>query len=197
MSIASLGRSLAGGALREPIAPLSSQEQKNAKASPKTEAVNELKDTQVVTDVEKTLARVVEEEPKKASIAETDIASAVDQFQKLMRRNSVEFSASGPLSRPELTIVDSVNNIDFERAIPPEALREHIFELRMDFVEGLKADRISVDTSSPLGNQVIVIKESINDMEFVRQLPSTLNQERLDGLIAFASEQGFSFEGVA
>ena len=42
-----------------------------------------------------------------------------------------------------------------------------------------------------------MIKDSINDVEFVRHLPRRLNQERLDGLIAFASEQGFNFEAVA
>ena len=201
MSIASLGRSLAGAALRDPVAPLSGQEQRNGRAAPKTESVTELMDTQVVTDVEKTLTRSVTPEQSAPKVSptpsETDVASAVDQFQKLMRRNSVEFSATGPLSRPELTIVDHINKIDFERALPPAALKEHLFELRQDFIAGLQADRISVDTSSPLSSRVIVIKDSINDVEFVRHLPRRLNQERLDGLIAFASEQGFNFEAVA
>jgi hypothetical protein len=200
MSIASLGRSLAGAALRDPVAPLSAQEQRNARAAPKTEAVTELADTQVVTDVEKTLTKSVQPEQQQrpsVAVSEADVASAVDQFQKLMRRNSVEFSATGPLSRPELTIVDHINKIDFERALPPAALKEHLFELRQDFIAGLQADRISVDASSPLSSRVIVIKDNINDVEFVRHLPRRLNQERLDGLIAFASEQGFNFETVA
>ena len=198
MSIASLGRSLAGAALRDPVAPLSAQEQRSGRAAPKTETVNELVDTQVVTDVEKTLAKTVNAEPSAAvRPTEADVASTVEQFQNLMRRNSVEFNAKGPLSRPELTIVDHINKIDFERALPPAALKEHLFELRQDFIAGLQSDRISVDASSPLSSRVIVIKESINDVEFVRHLPRRLNQERLNGLIAFASEQGFNFEAVA
>ena len=200
MSIASLGRSLAGAALRDPVAPLSAQEQRSGRAAPKTESATELRDAQVVTDVEKTLTRSVEQEaPRTQMVApsETDVAGAVEQFQNLMRRNSVEFSATGPLSRPELTIVDHINKIDFERALPPAALKEHLFELRQDFLSGLQADRISVDASSPISSRVIVIKDSINDVEFVRHLPRRLNQERLDGLIAFASEQGFNFEAVA
>lgn len=202
MSIASLGRSLAGASLRDPVAPLSGQEQRNARSAPKTESVTELMDTQVVTDVEKTLTRSVTTQAQSApkvtmAPSESDVASAVDQFQNLMRRNSVEFSATGPLSRPELTIVDHINKIDFERALPPAALKEHLFELRQDFIAGLQADKISVDTSSPLSSRVIVIKDSINDVEFVRHLPRRLNQDRLDGLIAFASEQGFNFEAVA
>lgn len=203
MSIASLGRTLAGASLRDPVAPLSAQDQRNTRSAAKTESVTELMDTQVVTDVEKTLTRSVTPEAqqpkpqKQPAPSESDVASAVEQFQNLMRRNSVEFSATGPLSRPELTIVDHINKIDFERALPPAALKEHLFELRQDFLAGLQADKISVDTSSPLSSRVIVIKDSINDVEFVRHLPRRLNQERLDGLIAFASEQGFNFAAVA
>jgi len=125
------------------------------------------------------------------------VATAVEQFQTLMQRNRVEFSATGPLSRPELTIVDNVNNIDFERDIPPEALKEMLFELRMDFQESLKSDHISVDNSTPFSSRVVVIKENINSVEFVRHLPYRYNQERLDALMTCASEQGFSFEAVA
>jgi hypothetical protein len=224
-SISSLGRALAAPSLREPVAPLSVSEQR-AVTAPKTSTPTELRDAQVVTDVEKTLARATDPraESKRAaqrpaqtsaqsataasaaalapatstpSFQAEDVASAVEQFQSLMQRNRVEFSATGPLSRPELTIVDHVNNIDFERDIPPEALKEMLFELRMDFQESLKSDHISVDNSTPFSSRVVVIKESINSVEFVRHLPYRYNQERLDALMTFASEQGFSFEAVA
>ena len=218
-SISSLGRALAAPSLREPVAPLSATEQRAATA-PKTSTATELRDAQVVTDVEKTLARATDSRPEGKSAAKSaaavlpqpaasssaqptpsfqaeDVASAVEQFQSLMQRNRVEFSATGPLSRPELTIVDNVNNIDFERDIPPEALKEMIFELRMDFQESLKADHISMDNSTPFSSRVVVIKESINSVEFVRHLPYRYNQERLDALMTFASEQGFNFEAVA
>jgi hypothetical protein len=212
-SISSLGRALAAPSLREPVAPLSASEQR-ASTTPKTSTPTELRDAQVVTDVEKTLARVTDpraegaQPPQRSLLNPTaptptpsfqaeDVASAVEQFQSLMQRNRVEFSATGPLSRPELTIVDHVNNIDFERDIPPEALKEMIFELRMDFQESLKADNVSVDNSTPFNSRVVVIKENINSVEFVRHLPYRYNQERLDALMTFASEQGFNFEAVA
>ena len=145
MSIASLGRSLAGAALRDPVAPLSAQEQRSGRAAPKTESATELRDAQVVTDVEKTLTRSVEQEaPRTQMVApsETDVAGAVEQFQNLMRRNSVEFSATGPLSRPELTIVDHINKIDFERALPPPPSRS----------TSLSSARTSSQASKPTGS---------------------------------------------
>ena len=42
-----------------------------------------------------------------------------------------------------------------------------------------------------------MIKESINETEFIRHLPKEITDERVKNLMAFAQEQGFDFETVA
>ena len=193
MSISSLGRTLASPSLREPISSNQAAEAKNSAAV----KVTDLAPTQVAQSVERPTTQPYERPPEPKPQVERSLVDEILQFQDLMQRNSVEFAASGPLSSPELKIVDHVNNIDFEREIPPEAFKERIFELREDFVETLSSDNISFDTSAPLSRMVLVIKENINETEFVRQLPRSINDERVRNLIAFASEQGFNFNAVA
>jgi hypothetical protein len=195
MSISSLGRTLASPSLREPVSSNQAAEAKNSAAG----KVTDLAPTQVTQSVERPTTQPYERssEPKPQALVERSLVDEIQQFQDLMQRNSVEFAASGPLSSPELKIVDHVNNIDFEREIPPQAFKERIFELREDFVETLSSDNISFDTSAPLSRMVLVIKENINETEFVRQLPRSINDERVRNLIAFASEQGFNFNAVA
>ena len=197
-SISSLGRTLATPNLREPVAQVSMSEI-NAKMKKSAAKVTELPESKTVQEVNKAQVSVNEKvNVNTSSTSNTQqVVDEVQRFQELMRRNNVKFDASGPLSRPELTIVDRVNNIDFEREIPPEALKEQIFELREDFLSNLSADNISIDVSESLSNMVVVIKENINETEFIRHLPKEITDERVKNLMAFAQEQGFDFETVA
>ena len=197
MSISVLGRSLAGPNLREPVAQVSISEI-NSKIKKSGAKVNELPDSKTVQDVQKSQVSVNE---KLNAVQEQSnskqVVDEVQRFQDLMRRNNIKFDASGPLNRPEFTIVDHVNNMDFEREIPPEALKERIFELREDFINDLSADNISIDVSESLSNMVVIIKESINETEFIRHLPKDLTDERVQNLMTFAQERGFDFEAIA
>jgi hypothetical protein len=198
MSISSLGRSIASPNLREPVAQVSLSEI-NAKIKKSGAKVTELPDRKTVQEIDK--AQVSANEKINASQGDIQntlqVVDEVQRFQDLMRRNDIKFDASGPLSRPEFTIVDRVNNIDFEREIPPEALKKRIFELREDFISDLSADNISIDVSDSLSNMVVIIKESINETEFIRHLPSEITDQRVKNLMAFAQDQGFDFEAVA
>jgi hypothetical protein len=122
---------------------------------------------------------------------------SAERLVEMLGGNTFELSPSGPLSRPDFTVIDRVNNIDFERAIPPQALRDRIFELREAYIADLSKDTISFDSSSPLGRRVLVIKENINETEFVRQLPASYNEDRVGFLTSFANERGFDFEATA
>jgi hypothetical protein len=198
MSISSLGRSIASPNLREPIAQVSLSEI-NAKIKKSGAKVTELPDRKTVQEIDK--AQVFVNDKTSANQSENQntqqVVDEVQRFQDLMRRNDVKFDASGPLNRPEFTIVDRVNNIDFEREIPPEALKKRIFELREDFINDLSSDSISIDVSDSLSNMVVIIKESINETEFIRHLPKEITDERVKNLMSFAQEQGFDFEAVA
>lgn len=196
MSISSLGRSIASPNLREPVAQVSLSEI-NAKIKKSGAKVTELPDRKTVQEIDK--AQVFANDKTRANQSQNtqQVVDEVQRFQDLMRRNDIKFDASGPLSRPEFTIVDRVNNIDFEREIPPEALKKRIFELREDFINDLSSDNISIDVSESLSNMVVVIKESINQTEFIRHLPKEITDERVKNLMSFAQEQGFGFEAVA
>ena len=203
MSISSLGRAMIAPSLREPVSPLANQG-RALNTSNATET--ELKPTQVTQDVARSRGGRTDSRNSSSTSQFTqqirrDEASAVrqsaDQMAEIMERNNFELSPSGPLSRPDFKIIDQVNNIDFERAIPPQALRDRIFELREDFIADLSRDRISFDSASPLGRRVLVIKENINETEFVRHIPSSYNDERFSYLTSFASERGFDFEATA
>jgi len=203
MSISSLGRAMIAPALREPVSPLmnTSRSQQNRTATP-----NELQPTQVAPDVvgarksrtesnserPSTSAPQVQRDPNQPS----PIRESADQMVEVLERNSFQLTPSGPLNRPDFQVIDQVNNIDFERAIPPRALRDRIYELREDFIADLSRDRISFDSASPLGRRVLVIKESLNQTEFVRQIPASFNDERFTYLSPFASERGFDFEAM-
>ena len=203
MSISSLGRAMIAPSLREPVSPLANH---NRTQTAVNATQSELKPTQVTQDVSgarggRTEGRSAALTPRKAPQARQDAPSPIqksaDQMVEVLERNSFELSPTGPLSRPDFKVIDQVNNIDFERAIPPQALRDRIFELREDFIADLSRDRISFDSASPLGRRVLVIKESINETEFVRHIPSSFNEERFSYLTSFASERGFDFEATA
>ena len=210
MSISSLGRALAVPSLREPVAPTSANEV-NSIMKKSSAVKTELAATQVASETNRaqgsqseytrpdltTSKQTSADTSTKNAGKRTSVFGEIQRFQDLMRRNSVKFDASGPLSSPELTIVDRVNNIDFEREIPPEAMKKRIFELREDYIANLSSDNISVDVSGPLNQMVLTIKENINQTEFVRHLPKSINDDRVQNLMAFASEQGFTFEAVA
>ena len=178
MSISSLGRSIAGASLREPVSPLSASE----RLSQATKASQDLAETQVTQEVTASADARVEEAPQRntAELFETpesqqkvedqSTADAVAEMTELLHKRNVTISASGPLNRPDFKVIDRVNNIDFERAIPPQNLRNRVFEMREAFIADLSKDTISFDTTSPLGRRVIVIKENINETEFVLSL---------------------------
>lgn len=203
MSISSLGRALAGPSLREPVSPLTSSE----RLAQSNRAANELNDTQVAPEVnegakgrsENTTQKMTIEAFEQSQSVDLDksTSDAVEEMTELLHKRSVDMSVSGPLNRPDFKVIDRVNNIDFERAIPTQALRDRIFQMREDFIADLSKDTISFDSSSPLGRRVIVIKENINETEFVRHLPKSYNMERVEHLVSFATERGFNFEAVA
>ena len=203
MSISSLGRSLAGPSLREPVSPLSASE----RLQQSTQASSDLNDTQVTQSVSESANAQVETSTQKASQAfeqanaeaqaEANNTDPVEKMTELLQKRSVDMSVNGPLNRPDFKVIDRVNNIDFERAIPSQAFRERVFEMREAFISDLSKDNISFDSSSPLGKRVIVIKENINETEFVRHLPRTYNAERVQHLVSFASERGFAFQATA
>ncbi len=203
MSISSLGRSLAGPSLREPVSPLSASD----RLQQSTAATSDLKETQVTQKVtESSEAKVETSTQKTKQIFEHKVSSSsedqpksdpVEEMTELLQKRSIDVSASGPLNRPDFKVIDRVNNIDFERAIPPQAFREKVFEMREAFISDLSKDNISFDSASPLGKRVIVIKENINQTEFVRHLPRSYNAERVEHLVSFASERGFSFQATA
>ena len=203
MSISSLGRAIVAPSLREPVSPLNH----NARSQAVTAAQNELKLTQVAPDVAGARGGRTENEPERSSTQQqtqrikkdqpSRIRESADQMAEMLDRNNFELTPSGPLSRPDFKVIDQVNNIDFERAIPPQALRDRIYKLREDFIADLSQDRISFDSSSPLGRRVLVIKENLNETEFVRHLPASYNDERVSYLSSFASERGFDFEATA
>ena len=203
MSISSLGRALAGPGLREPVSPLTSSE----RLAQSTRAANGLNDTQFAHEVSEgtrgrsenasqKMTNELYELPKSVDL-DKSTSDAVEEMTELLQKGNVDMSASGPLNRPDFKVIDRVNNIDFERAIPTQALRDRIFQMREDFIADLSKDNITFDSSSPLGRRVIVIKESINETEFVRHLPKSYNMERVEHLVSFASERGFNFEAVA
>lgn len=203
MSISSLGRSLAGPSLREPVSPLSASE----RLQQSTQASSDLNDTQVTQSVSESSNAQVDSSTQKASQAfeqagaeaqaEAKNTDPVEKMTELLQKRSVDMSVNGPLNRPDFKVIDRVNNIDFERAIPSQAFRERVFEMREAFISDLSKDNISFDSSSPLGKRVIVIKENINETEFVRHLPRTYNAERVQHLVSFASERGFAFQATA
>lgn len=203
MSISSLGRSLAGPSLREPVSPLSASE----RLQQSTQAASDLNDTQVAQGVSESSSAQVETSTQKPNQAfEQANAEAqaekvpndpVEEMTELLQKRSIDMSVNGPLNRPDFKVIDRVNNIDFERAIPSQAFRERVFEMREAFISDLSKDNISFDSSSPLGKRVIVIKENINETEFVRHLPRSYNAERVQHLVSFASERGFAFQATA
>ena len=203
MSISSLGRAMIAPSLREPVSPLAGNQRAQVAQNA---AQTDLKSTQVTQDVAggrggRAERRAPSPAPQTAQpIRQNDpspIRESADQMVEVLERNSFELSPSGPLSRPDFRVIDQVNNIDFERAIPPRALRDRIFELREDFIADLSRDRISFDSASPLGRRVLVIKESLNETEFVRHIPASFNDDRFSYLTSFASERGFDFEATA
>jgi len=198
MSISSLGRAMIAPSLREPVSPLVTN---NRAQSQRTSTQTELKPTQVARDVSETRGGSVEGRSAQTAQRRSDepspIQESANQMVEILERNSFELSPSGPLSRPDFKVIDQVNNIDFERVIPPQALRDRIYELREDFIADLSRDRISFDSASPLGRRVLVIKENINETEFVRHIPASYNDERFSYLTSFASERGFDFEATA
>ena len=204
MSISSLGRSLAGPSLREPVSPLSASE----RLQQSTQSVSDLNGTQVTQRVSESSSAQVEtstQKPNQAiekfnAEAQAEAAAAndpVEEMTELLQKRSIDMSVNGPLNRPDFKVIDRVNNMDFERAIPSQAFRERVFEMREAFISDLSKDNISFDSSSPLGKRVIVIKENINETEFVRHLPRTYNTERVQHLVSFASERGFAFQATA
>ena len=203
MSISSLGRSLAGPSLREPVSPLSASE----RLQQSTQASSDLNDTQVTQSVSESANAQIESSTQKAfqafeqanaeAQAEAKNTDPVEKMTELLQKRSIDMSVNGPLNRPDFKVIDRVNNIDFERAIPSQAFRERVFEMREAFISDLSKDNISFDSSSPLGKRVIVIKENINETEFVRHLPRTYNAERVQHLVSFASERGFAFQATA
>jgi hypothetical protein len=201
MSISSLGRAIVAPSLREPVSPLS-----NARSQANTAAQNELKPTQVAPEVVSASGGRTQTEPERSPAQQqvnqqkdqpSRVRESADQMAEMLHRNNFELTPSGPLSRPDFKVIDQVNNIDFERAIPPQALRDRIYKLREDFIADLSQDRISFDSASPLGRRVLVIKESLNETEFVRHIPASYNDERVAYLSSFASERGFDFEATA
>ena len=202
MSISSLGRAIVAPSLREPVSPLN-----NARSQANTAAQNELKPTQVAPEVVSASGGRTQTEPDRSSAHQQQVAQqreqpsrvreSADQMAEMLHRNNFELTPSGPLSRPDFKVIDQVNNIDFERAIPPQALRDRIYKLREDFIADLSQDRISFDSSSPFGRRVLVIKESLNETEFIRHIPASYNDERVAYLSSFASERGFDFEATA
>lgn len=205
MSISSLGRNLAGPSLREPVSPLTSTASERLQQS--TKVSTDLKSTQVTQTVSESANAQVESTQQKPiselfkrpepSSTEQETVDPIEKMTELLQKRSVDMSATGPLNRPDFKVIDRVNNIDFERAIPPQAFRERVFEMREAFISDLSKDNISFDSSSPIGRRVIVIKESINDREFVRHLPRSYNSERVEHLVSFASERGFNFQATA
>jgi hypothetical protein len=204
MTISSLGRAFAGPALREPVSPLSSSTERLEQTNRAANGLNETQVTQEVTQGAKgridssagKMSSEAYEQPASVEL-EQSTSDAVAEMTELLQKRSVDMSVTGPLNRPDFKVIDRVNNIDFERAIPTSALRDRIFEMREDFIADLSKDTISFDSSSPLGRRVIVIKENINETEFVRHLPRSYNMERVEHLVSFASERGFNFEAVA
>ena len=202
MSISSLGRAIVAPSLREPVSPLNN----SLRSQAVTAVQNELKPTQVAPDVVGARGGRTEAEPERSATQQqrtqqrdstTRIRESADQMAEMLHRNNFELTPSGPLSRPDFKVIDQVNNIDFERAIPPQALRDRIYKLREDFIADLSQDRISFDSSSPLGRRVLVIKESLNETEFVRHIPASYNDERVAYLSSFVSGRGFDFEATA
>lgn len=195
MSIKSLGRAMAAPSLREPVSQQSNAELGKYKAKIKESAAQQAAPEQAVHRTNK--AENVRVERKEETTTQSPSAN-VEQFQNLMLGNrGVELGADGPLSKTEVTIIDSVNNIDFEREFPPEALKQRIFQLREDFRESLKADNIKFDSDLPLDQMVLTIKQNINDAEFVQHLPRALNGERVQGLTSFGMEGGDYFTATA
>jgi len=202
MSISRLGRAIVAPSLREPVSPLNNTTRSQAVEA----AQSELKTTQVTPDVAGARGGRTETEsehvPKQQDRVQrkeqsSPVRESADRMAERLQRNNFELTPSGPLSRPDFKVIDEVNNIDFERAIPPQALRDRIYKLREDFIADLSQDRISFDSSSPLGRRVLVIKESLNQTEFVRHIPASYNEERVAFLSSFASERGFDFEATA
>ena len=146
MSISSLSRSVASPSLREPVAPISTAN-RSSQATKTAVAEVDLNPTQVIPQSNRGQSSGVSEQEsnysqfqrKKPTI---DVADKIKQFQESMQRNGVKFDRSGPLSRIDLTIIDRVNNIDFEREIPSEELKERLYEIRSDFLDHLKMDNI-------------------------------------------------------
>lgn len=206
MSISSLGRTIAGASLREPVSSLSATERHHQATK---SAQDLLPETQVAQKINPATDSRVDEAPQRRTsdpFAKVEVApkseeqsttDAVAEMTELLHKRNVTISASGPLNRPDFKVIDRVNNIDFERAIPPQNLRDRVFEMREDFIADLSKDTISFDTTSPIGRRVIVIKESINETEFVRHIPKSYNEDRVAHLASFASERGFNFETVA
>jgi hypothetical protein len=200
MSISSLSRSIASPTLREPVAP-TNPVNRSSQATQVAVAEVDLKQTQVIPQSNRSQpSRVYDQDPnftQPKQKSDLDVADKIKQFQDSMQRNGVKFDRSGPLSQIDLTIVDRVNDIDFEREIPSEELKERLYEIRSDFLDHLKMDTISFDPNAPLSRMVIVIKENINSTEFVRHLPKSFNDERMQDLMSFASSRGFDLEEVA
>lgn len=206
MSISSLGRAIVAPSLREPVSPLN-----NTSRAKVTNTTPDLQKTQVTTETSKAQdgradvgaraqgrpQHLAPSKPRDLSPEESPVRKSADNLAEMLRRDRFGLEPSGPLSRPDFRVIDQVNNIDFERAIPPEALRERIFELREDFIAELAQDTISFDSTSPFGRRVIVIREQLNEREFVRHIPSAYNENRFSYLSSFASERGFDFEATA
>jgi hypothetical protein len=191
MSISSLGRSIAAPSLREPVSPLTTAERHAQTKSPNSDLattqvsqkVSASSEAQVEQSTHKPRVEVFENKPSFSG--EQSTADAVAEMTDLLHRRNVEVSATGPLNRPDFKVIDRVNNIDFERAISTQALRDRIFEMREAFIADLSKDTISFDLTSPLGRRVLVIKDNINEAEFVRHLPRSYNEERVAHLTSF------------
>lgn len=201
MSISSLGRSIAAPSLREPVSPLTNTDRGQVTKPDQ----QDLPQTQVSPEVNTAERGGVESEVRRAPSQMSEIRKdepsatqeSVERLVEMLGGNTFELSPSGPLNRPDFKVIDRVNNIDFERAIPPQALRDRIFELREAYIADLSKDTISFDSSSPLGRRVLLIKEHINETEFVRQIPASYNEDRVGYLSSFANERGFDFEAMA
>ena len=189
MSVSSLGRTATLPSFREPVAPLGGSELGGVRQTKGSFTVTELDTHRAAPEVQS--GSPLDPFARVSLTRAVDNVDEVQKFQELMRRNSVEFVNSA----------ESYPDFDAEaflQEFPSEVLEERLAEIQAARMKEVTSNDVSFDSSTPINRSTVLIKERLNDAEFIRRLPSTVANSRLTEMVSFTEiEDAGVFAAVA
>ena len=184
MSVSSLGRTATLPSFREPVAPLGASELGGVGQTKGSFTVTELPTHRAAVSV--TSGSPLEPFARVGLSRAVDNVDEVQQFQDLMRRNTVELVEA---RQPDLASIPAKEaNFDpqaFVQGLSPESLQQHFAEAKDDFRREVTSNDVSFDESTPISRSTVLIRERLNEAEIIRRLPSTVANNRLTEMVSF------------